>query len=93
MKKTLVRWKIYTDRARWYMGYVQMLISISILLKVTGIDFVWWYYPIMLICIVAGFIVVGYFEVRFGTLKEEQRKYAEENPVLQQILKEIKGLK
>lgn len=93
MKKTLVRWKIYTDRARWYMGYIQMIVSLMILLQVKGIEVELWYLPFIFIFIVAGFIVVGYFEVRFGTLKEEQKKYAEENPVLQDILKEIRELK
>lgn len=93
MKKTLVRWKIYTDRARWYMGYVSMIISIITLLKVSGVSVIWWHIPILFFVIVFLFIIIGYIEVKLGTLKEEQKKYSEENPILQEILEEIKKLK
>lgn len=93
MKKTLVRWKIYTDRARWYMGYVQMLITLTILMQTSGIKVELWYLPVLFVVIACLFIIVGYIEVKLGTLKEEQKKYAEENPVIQEILREIKSLK
>ena len=93
MRKRLARFKIYTERARWYMIYVQMLLLIGIWLNTLGIDLVWWHYPIILIICACLFIVFGYLEVKIGLLKYEQEKYAQENPVLQDILKEIKELK
>lgn len=90
MIKRLIRFKIYTDRARWYMQYVQTLIMITILIQTSGFRMLWWYIPILLVAIIFGFIFVGYLEVRIGFLKEEQNKYAEQNPVLQEILEIIK---
>ena len=92
MRKRLARFKIYTDRARWYVGYVQLLLMVSIFLKTNGIDIPLWAYPIMLLCIVFGFILFGFLEIKLGILKEEQNKYAEQNPMMVEILEEIKRL-
>lgn len=50
----------------------------------------WWYFPLLLAAIIFGFIFIGYLEVKIGFLKEEQNKYAEQNPVLQEILEILK---
>ena len=93
MKKRLARFKVYIDRARWYMVYLQMLLMIAIFIQTSGFEMEWYYYPIILISVVCLFILFGYFEVKSGMLKHEQQKYGEENPVLQEILNEIKELK
>ena len=90
MIKRLIRFKIYTDRARWYMQYVQTLIMVTILIQTSGFTMLWWYFPVLLAAIIFGFIFVGYCEVKIGFLKEEQNKYAEQNPVLQEILEILK---
>lgn len=93
MLKRLSRFKIYTDRSRWYMVYFQMLLLAGIWLNTLGIDLDWWHYPIILIVCACLFITVGYLDVKIGLLKYEQEKYGQENPVLQEILKEIRELK
>jgi hypothetical protein len=91
VKKTLVRWKIYTDRARWYMGYVQLLMMFIILFQTRGILIEWWLILLLIPVVVMMFVVVGYIDVKvFKLLEAEQKKYAEENPVLQEILTILK---
>jgi len=93
MRKRLARFKIYVERSKWYAYFFLMLIQIAIFIQTSGFEMKWWYFPIIFIGVVCCFIVVGYFEVKIGLLKYEQEKYAQENPVLQEILKEIKELK
>jgi hypothetical protein len=93
MKKRIARFKIYTDRARWDVGYVQLLLMVAIFLKTNGIDVPVWAYPLMLLVIIFGFILFGFLETKLGILQEEQNKYAEQNPIMMQILNELRELK
>jgi len=94
MKKRLVRWKTYTDRARWYMGYIQLLVMFIILFQTRGILIEWWVIVLLIPVVVIGFIIVGFIDVKiFKLLEEEQKLYGEQNPVLQQILKGINDRK
>jgi uncharacterized membrane protein len=91
MKKTLVRWKIYTDRARWYVAYVQFLMMVIVVFQTRGVLLDWWLIILLIPVVVIAFIVIGFIDVKiFKLLEAEQQKYAEENPTLQQILKEVK---
>ena len=90
MKKRIARFKVYTDRARWYVGYVQLLLMFAVWLKTYEVKLDWWHYPILLLGIIFGFILFGFLETKLGILQEEQNKYAEQNPVLMEILRELK---
>ena len=84
------RFKVYIERSRWYATFLQMLLMIAIFIQTSGFEMKWYYYPIILVSTVCLFIVFGYFEVKSGLLKYEQQKLGDENPILQEILKEIK---
>ena len=76
------------------MGYVQLLVMFIILFQTRGIVLEWWLIVLLIPFVVLGFIVVGFTDVKiFKLLEEEQKLYGEKNPVLQQILEEIKKLK
>jgi hypothetical protein len=91
MIKLLARFKVYTDRARWYMGFFQMMITIAIYFRVKGIVLGIPELAGILILSVMLFILVGFIDVKlFKALKAEQKIIAEENPVLMEILERLK---
>ena len=92
MKKRLARFKVYTERSRWYMVYFQMLLLFALFLSDKGISLIWWQYPLLLVVVACIFIVLGYFEVKLGMMKEEQLKISQENPMLLDILDQLKKL-
>lgn len=75
------------------MVYFQMLLLFALFLSDKGIRLIWWQYPILLIVVACIFIVLGYFEVKVGMMKEEQLKISQENPFLTEILKQLKEIK
>lgn len=50
----------------------------------------WWHYPIVVAGVMFLFLVAGYADRKLGLIKEEQRFYSTENPVIQEILKEAR---
>ena len=93
MKKRLARFKVYTERSRWYMVYFQMLLLFALFLSDKGISLIWWQYPLLLIVVACIFVVLGYFEVKSGMLRYEQEKYINENPGFDRIFKELQEIK
>jgi hypothetical protein len=93
MKKRLARFKIYTERSKWYFAYLQFIMIFAVWLDGIGFTVSWWMYPFIIVGSVAFFIVAGYFEVKSGMLKHEQEKYIAENPGFDRIFKELKEIK
>ena len=93
MIKRLSRFKVYIDRARWYYVLIQFFIIVLIYFNTKGYTLSWWHYPVIFIVVIATMIIAGYLDRRIGVLREEQRFYSTENPVLLDILEQIKELK
>ncbi|QHT68466.1 hypothetical protein GXP67_18365 [Rhodocytophaga rosea] len=99
-KRTFVRWKIYIDRARMYIGYIQFfMIGIvffeSFKDKTLGklvYDYIYISIPILFILFIFCSLVLGYFDSRLGFKEEEQRNISKSNPVLMEILQSVKRL-
>ena len=89
MIKRLARYKIYVDRARWYLVLIQFFMIAFIYLKTMGIELEWWYYPILVIVILGFFITVGFLDKITGVYKEELRYNSINNPVIQEILERL----
>ena len=92
MIKRLARFKVYIDRARWYYVLIQFFIIILIYFNTMGLELTWWHYPVILLVTIFGMIIAGYLDRRIGFLKEEQRFYSNENPVIQDIVRRLKEI-
>ncbi len=100
-KKTLVRWKIYLDRAKMYLGYINFVMiafvflnsindsSVRELLDENRLIF----YPLVMISFILVSLVLGYFDTKLGLRKEEMRNNATENPVMMEVLDHLKEIK
>jgi hypothetical protein len=92
-KKSLIRWKVYIDRSKMYMGYIQFLLIIFVTIESLGDnpikEFVFTSPMIALPIILALFIlfslVIGYLDSRLGFREEEIRNHSKSNPVLMDI--------
>ena len=91
-RKTLIRWKIYFDRARMYVSYVQFLLIGMVFIKqfkggISGffLDHMIWTIPLMLIVFVVCCLIVGYLDHRLGIRAEEYNALSEANPMMIEI--------
>ena len=94
---TLVRWKVYIDRARLYMGYAQLIAMLLVMLKVYddtrfGAWFFshWWAFLGFLIVFFALSVVIGYLDKRY-IRPIEQGELNKTNTILMEIHKKIVG--
>lgn len=100
-KKTLIRWKVYFDRSRMYVGYIQFfLIGIvfiqsfknnpwgDLLFKYSMISI-----PILFILFILFSLFLGYIDTKFGFREEELRNLSKSNPVLMELLDSINDIK
>ncbi len=100
-KTSIIRWKVYFDRSRMYIGYIQFfLIGIVFLQsfkdKPWG-EFIFKYaliaIPVALIFFLILSLLMGYLDSKFGLREEELRNLSSSNPVLMEILNSIKEIK
>jgi hypothetical protein len=92
-KKALIRWKVYIDRSKMYIGYIQFLLIIFVFIKSLGdnalTEFVFTNpiiaVPIILLVFVFCSLVIGYLDSRLGFREEEIRNHSRSNPVLMEI--------
>ena len=100
-KRSLIRWKIYFDRSRMYIGYIQFfLIGIvflqsfkdqqwgELLFKYAVISI-----PIALILFIFLSLVLGYLDTKLGFREEELRNLSKSNPVMMEMLVSLKEIK
>ena len=52
----------------------------------------WWHYPVILLVVIFSMIIAGYLDRRIGFLREEQRFYTNENPIIQDIVRRLKEI-
>jgi hypothetical protein len=100
-KRSLIRWKIYFDRSRMYIGYIQFfLIGIVFLQsfkeKPWGV-FIYKYaiisFPVAIILFIFLSLVLGYLDTKLGFRAEELRNLTKSNPVMEEILDNLKEIK
>jgi preprotein translocase subunit SecG len=99
-KKTLIRWKVYFDRSRMYIGYLQFfLIGIVFLQsfqnKAWG-ELIFKYalvsIPIALFLFIVLSLFLGYLDTRLGFREEEMRNLSRSNPVTMEMLEQLKEI-
>ena len=99
-KRTLVRWKVYIDRARMYIGYINFFMIGFVFLK-SYKDTSWGTYffhhlyftlPLLLVAFLLFSLILGYIDSKLGLREEEMRNSSTSNPVMMEILKTVKAL-
>ena len=100
-RKALIRWKIYIDRAKMYIGYIQFLMIAFVLLeayKDTSVgklifDHMLISIPIIFLIFIVLSLLVGRIDTILGLREEELRNASSSNPVMREILKNIEEVK
>ena len=99
-KKTLIRWKIYFDRSRMYIGYIQFFL-IGIVFLQSFKDKPWgeMIFKYALISIPVGLVlfiflslVLGYLDSKLGFREEELRNLSRSNPVMMDMVEQLKEI-
>ena len=96
-KKALVRWKIYIDRARMYIGYISFIMIAFMFLNDFENETIRGFlddnklitYPVMMVVFIVFSLILGRLDTKFGFRKEEMRNASSENPVLMEILEKV----
>jgi len=96
-KRALIRWKVYIDRSKMYIGYIQFLLIIFVFIKSLGTnaltEFVFFNpfisVPLILIIFVLFSLILGYLDSKLGLREEEIRNHSKSNPVLMEIQKSL----
>ncbi|MBI9063903.1 MAG: hypothetical protein JEZ14_18110 [Marinilabiliaceae bacterium] len=100
-KKSLIRWKIYIDRARMYIGYVQFLMIGFVFLKAYKdstlgtliFDNLLVSIPLLFLIFIGFALVLGRLDTVFGLREEELRNSSSSNPVMREMLTKMEELK
>ena len=100
-RRSLIRWKIYFDRSRMYIGYIQFfLIGIVFLQSFknqTWAEFLYQYaiisIPFLLILFVLLSLLLGYLDTKLGFREEELRNLSRSNPVMMEMLISLNEIK
>ena len=100
-KRSLIRWKVYFDRSRMYIGYIQFFL-IGIVFLESFKDKAWGQFifkyaliaiPVALLLFIALSLLLGFLDSRFGFREEEMRNLSRSNPVIMEIAGSVKEIK
>lgn len=83
--------KIYLDRSRTYLSYIQLLMLFKLFLSDIGISNNLWLLIGFAVSVV-GMLVIGYLDTRLGIRSRELENNSLRNPVLVDILKTLKRI-
>ena len=100
-RRTFIRWKIYIDRARMYIGYISFVMIAFMFLNDFKDETIRHFldenklvtYPVMMVVFMLFSLVLGRLDTKLGLRREEMRNAATENPVTMEILENIKEIK
>lgn len=100
-KKTLIRWKIYIDRAKMYVGYIQFLMIGLVLLEAYKdsavgkliFDHTLISIPVIFLIFLVLSLILGRIDTSLGLREEELRNSSASNPVMREILTSLEELK
>ena len=99
-KQKLIRWKVYLDRSRMYIGYVQFFLIIIISIKSFKSNFISEFIEsnivisiiLLLVLFVSFSLVLGYIDSKLGLREEEIKNHSKSNPVLRDLQNSIVSL-
>jgi hypothetical protein len=98
--KRLVKYKVWLDRSRQYVSYVQFGATLYIVAKLLRNSpvkmwiFDHWYlsFPLLFVVFIGGCIVLGYIESLFKIREHEQSNYTQANPEWTRLMEKIDEL-
>ena len=101
MKKGIISTKIYFDRARMYLGYINFFMLNIVLLNSSENGFIanmvnqnrilW--IPVLFVFYAAVLVFIGFLDTKLGFRQEEMRNNAVHNPVLMEMINSINEIK
>ena len=97
----IVSLKIYFDRARMYLGYINFFMLNLVLINSFGEgrigdllkEYQHIFIPLLILFYILLLLFIGYLDTRLGLRQEEMRNNASVNPVMQDLLKSIDEIK
>jgi hypothetical protein len=100
-KRTFIRWKIYFDRSRMYISYIQFFLIGYVFLKdfkggyLGGLIFKYAIIsiPILLILFVFFSLLLGYMDTKLGFREEELRNLSKSNPMMVEMMDSLNEIK
>jgi len=93
-RRALVRWKIYLDRARNYLGIINFaMISFVFLNSIQNDSLRLIVYPLIMLLFIFIALILGRMDTKLGMRKEELRNHASENPITMEILNSLREIK
>lgn len=100
-KKKIIAFKIYFDRARMYLGYINFFILNLVLINSFDNpeikEFIYEYkfitVPFLFIVYMLLLIFIGYMDTKLGLRQEEMRNNASLNPVMQDLIRIVNEIK
>ncbi len=101
VKKGIINLKIYFDRARMYLGYINFFMLNVVLFnsseggkiaEVVNQNRILWI-PILFAFYSVVLIFIGYLDTRLGLRQEELRNNAEHNPIIKEMIESIRQIK
>lgn len=99
-KETLIRWKVYFDRSRMYIGYIQFFLIVFVFIRSYKGSFYGDYFfkhaiiliPIFFIVFILLTLFLGYLDLKLGLRQEEFKNLSQSNQVLMDMLNTIKSI-
>ncbi len=100
-RKTFVEWKIYFDRTRMYLGYINFIMLAYVFLNSiedVGLrsfldEYKLIIYPFVMLLFILISLWLGRMDTKLGMRAEELRNYSASNPVMMEILDAVNELK
>lgn len=100
-KRAIIRWKIYIDRAKMYIGYINLVMMVVVFLnaikdnkygKILEDNYII-SIPVLIVLFIGFSLVLGYLDTKLGLRREELRNLSIENPVQKEILETLREIK
>lgn len=99
-KQTLIRWKVYIDRAKMYIGYPQFLMILFVFLEAykdtTFGELIFnnllISMPILFTLFIIASLLIGRIDTMLGLREEELRNASTSNPVMRELLEKVNEL-
>lgn len=100
-KRSLIRWKVYLDRSKMYISYINLFMMVTIFLgaiKNTGVGKflianVYVALPLMIILFMFLALLLGYWDSKLGIRSEEMRNLTSQNPIQMEMLETVREIK